>query len=314
MAAQQQQQQSASSSPTPNKSLSLFERGSLGAAGGIATTFVTHPFDVVRVQMQVGKFNGTLDATRTILGQGGLRAIYAGISAAWLRQITYGSGRLGIYAYLLDADKTSRAARGDTSAPSFLSKIMMGVTSGSVGAAAGNPAELALVRMGADGNIKDPAQRRNYKSSIDCIIRVAREEGALALWRGAVPTILRAATLSGSLLSITSEAKNAISQKTGWAPTSTVNMFFSTLIASFAANIVSTPFDVVKSRIQQASNPTQYAGMIDCARKSIAAEGFFVLWAGFTPAFVKLAPYSIISLTLLEKFTAMYTGGTASAL
>lgn len=263
--------------------------------------------------MQVGKFSGTIDATTTIARRGGLQQLYAGLSAAWLRQITYGSGRLGIYSYLLDLDRRRRL-RADSGSPSFALKLMMGVTSGSAGAAMGNPAELALVRMSADSNIADPAKRRNYRHSLDCIIRVAREEGIAALWRGAAPTILRAAALSGTLLSITSEAKTVISQKTGFAPTSVINMFFSTLIASFAANCVANPFDVVKSRIQQASDPSQYASMMDCARKSIADEGLVVLWRGFTPAFVKLAPYSIISLTLLEKFTALYTGGGEGAL
>lgn len=57
------------------------------------------------------------------------------------------------------------------------------------------------------------------------------------------------------------------------------------------------------------------AGMIDCAKKAVVREGSLtVLWRGFTPAFIKLAPFSIISLTLLEKMTALYTGGRVSAL
>ena len=54
--------------------------------------------------------------------------------------------------------------------------------------------------------------------------------------------------------------------------------------------------------------------MIDCAKKSIADEGVLVLWRGFTPAFVKLAPYTVISMLLLEKFTSVYTGGKSSAM
>ena len=248
--------------PAADGSLSLFERGALGAAGGISTTFFTHPFDVVRVQMQVGKaVGGTLEASMAVARQG-LGAVYAGISAAWLRQVTYGSGRLGIYSYLLDMDKRRRAASVETGAPSFAAKIGMGVTSGSVGAFIGNPAELALVRMGADGKEPDPAKRRNYKHSIDCVVRVAREEGASALWNGATPTILRAATLSGTLLAITSEAKVAVAERTGWAPTSTPTLFVSTLIASFFANCTCMPFDVVKSRIQQAPIHTSSYGPI----------------------------------------------------
>ena len=47
------------------------------------------------------------------------------------------------------------------------------------------------------------------------------------------------------------------------------------------------------------------------SRQSVAAEGPMVLWRGFLPAFVKLTPYSIISLTLLEKLTKLYGGGAA---
>ena len=48
-----------------------------------------------------------------------------------------------------------------------------------------------------------------------------------------------------------------------------------------------------------------YSGSLEVARKSVAEEGVLVLWRGFTPAFVKLAPYSIISLTLLERCTSL---------
>jgi solute carrier family 25 oxoglutarate transporter 11 len=51
-----------------------------------------------------------------------------------------------------------------------------------------------------------------------------------------------------------------------------------------------------------------YAGMVDCARKSVAVEGAAVLWAGFTPAFIKLAPYSIIALTTLDSIMRAYCG------
>ena len=35
------------------------------------------------------------------------------------------------------------------------------------------------------------------------------------------------------------------------------------------------------------------------------------MWRGFTPAFIKLAPYTIISLTLVDKLTRAVTGKDA---
>jgi hypothetical protein len=92
-------------------------------------------------------------------------------------------------------------------------------------------------------------------------------------------------------------------------------MFFASLLGSLCANIVANPFDVVKSRLQNmtinADGTSMYRGMADCFAKSVKAEGPMVLYAGFTPAFVKLAPYGIISLTLADKLTKALTGKEA---
>ena len=92
-------------------------------------------------------------------------------------------------------------------------------------------------------------------------------------------------------------------------------MFCATLCSSFAANIVSNPFDVMKSRLQnqavRADGTAMYSSLRDCFSKSVKAEGVLVLWRGFTPAFVKLAPYTVISLTLADKLTLAWTGQEA---
>ena len=77
--------------------------------------------------------------------------------------------------------------------------------------------------------------------------------------------------------------------------------FLSTLLASVVANTAANPLDVVKSRLQQqqksASGP-KYSGMIMCFRECVREEGFAVLMRGWIPAFIKLAPYVILSLSL----------------
>jgi len=103
-------------------------------------------------------------------------------------------------------------------------------------------------------------------------------------------------------------------------------MFTSASIGSFFATSISMPMDVVKSRIQnmpaaQPGKPALYKNMVcsvfffgvfswkyiccseskvDCAKISVRNEGFLVLWSGFLPAYIKMAPYTVISLTLLE--------------
>jgi len=108
---------------------------------------VCHPLDVIRVQMQTEgakKFKNTLDAGRSIYRSAGLsNGIYAGISAAYLRQWLYGSCRIGIYSYQfehaqLENEKAGRP-RNDIS---FATKLRMGCISGGIGSFVGTPSEL----------------------------------------------------------------------------------------------------------------------------------------------------------------------------
>ena len=309
-------------STTSSTVIPLPTRMVLAAFSGMGAATVCHPLDVVRVQMQTSStYRNTLHATMSIYRQAGLiDGLYAGISAAYLRQWLYGSCRIGIYSYLLEmAQMENIRNHKDKNDISFSKKLSMGCLSGGVGSFVGTPSELALVRMSADSKLP-LGQRRNYTSVVNCLVRIAREEGVFKLWRGTTPTVARATLLSACQLGVTSEVKTNLA-KSGWfGPNGQwlggyPMMFVATLCSSFCANIVANPFDVVKSRMQNmaihADGTAMYKNMGDCFVKSIRSEGILVLWAGFTPAFVKLAPYTVISLTLADKLTKSLTGKEA---
>lgn len=68
------------------------------------------------------------------------------LSAGLLRQATYTTTRLGIYTVLFE-----RLTGTDGTPPGFLLKALIGMTAGATGAFVGTPAEVALIRMTADG-------------------------------------------------------------------------------------------------------------------------------------------------------------------
>lgn len=330
----------------------LYERMVLAAFAGMGAATVCHPLDTIRVNMQVEgvQYKNTVDAAVKIYQRSGLRGgLYAGISAAYLRQWLYGSCRIGIYANLLEKAQLKNVTLGkDKNDIAFHSKLLMGCVSGGIGSFVGTPSELALVRMTADSKLP-PAERRNYKNVVDCVHRISTEEGFTKLWRGATPTVARATLLSACQLGVTSEIKTKLKQSGYFGNNGEMGyglpmMFCATLCSSFCANIVANPFDVIKSRCVcfcswgvsvesfSASQLTDcffihllqhrlqnmstvgtplYSGMTDCFVKSVKGEGIKVLWAGFTPAFIKLAPYTIISLTLADKLTKAVTGKDA---
>lgn len=288
---------------------SLPGKMALGAVGGMGAAVVCHPFDVVRVQMQVGEpGRGTLGTAMAIFKEGGLKSgLYSGLSAAFLRQWTYGAGRIGIYSFLLQSQE-------DPAKASFGLKMGFGVISGGIGSVAGCPAELALVRMSADAKL--PLAERRGAGVHKVLGAIVAENGVGGMWRGVAPTVVRACALSSVSLAVTSECKGRLPKLAPvFKESPTLTMVVSSVIASFFGTVASQPFDVVKSRIQNMKIPTDgspapYSGAVDCATKCLK-DGPLTLMRGFFPAFVKLTPYTVISLTLVEKLTVLLTGKSA---
>lgn len=290
----------------------------IAAFSGMGAATVCHPLDVVRVQMQTegGSYKNPADCAKQVLEKEGLKnGLYAGIGAAYLRQWTYGSCRIGIYAFLLEQAKKEA---GNTPI-AFTRKLAMGMTSGGIGSFVGTPSELALVRMTADSKLPQN-ERRNYKGIGDCLSRIVKDEGIAGLWTGATVTVVRAMLLSACVLGIGSEAKDNLRKSGLFGADGELFhglplLFSATLISSFVANIVSNPVDVVKSRMQNQKpdkdGNLKYPNTLDCFVQIIRDEGVAKLWSGFVPAFVKLAPYTIISLILTEKITYLMTGKAA---
>ncbi|KAF7543101.1 hypothetical protein G7Z17_g11015 [Cylindrodendrum hubeiense] len=100
---------------------------------------------------------------------------------------------------------------------------------GGIAGVVGNPAEVALVRMCADG-AKPQAQRFGYSNAVDALIRVSREEGLQAFGKGITANIARSV-----LMRLGDDIKTHA-------------------IASLAAGTMATthcaPADVLKSRLQ----------------------------------------------------------------
>lgn len=296
-----------------DRKVSLPERMVMSAFAGMGGSTICQPLDVIKFQLQVdnagpsGKrmYNGTFDCARQIVQRNGFTALYAGLSAAYLRQWMYGSGRMGIYSYLFQHHKDSNKQQ----VPHLPMKLLFGAISGSVGAFIGNPADLALVRMSADSK-KPAAERANYKGLVDCINRAVKEDGIAGLWKGSIVTIMRAAVMGSCLMGVTSQTRQTIKSQDLLADDGVAIMVVSSGIASIFACGFSMPMDVIKSRIQN-SKSGQYQGIVDCVMKSIRIEGVMVLWRGMLPALIKLTPYTVISLTLLEKITYFVTGSKA---
>nr|XP_005997952.1 PREDICTED: mitochondrial 2-oxoglutarate/malate carrier protein [Latimeria chalumnae] len=275
----------------------------------MGATFFVQPLDLVKNRMQLSgegartrEYKTSFHAVGSILKQEGIGGIYTGLSAGLLRQATYTTTRLGIYTILFE-----KFTKPDGTVPNFFMKALIGMTAGAIGAFVGTPAEVALIRMTADGRL--PAdQRRGYKNVFNALIRIAREEGVPTMWRGCVPTMARAVVVNAAQLASYSQSKQFLLES-GYFQDNILCHFCASMISGLVTTAASMPVDIAKTRIQNMrmiDGKPEYRNGLDVLLKVTRHEGFFSLWKGFTPYYARLGPHTVLTFIFLEQMNKFY--------
>lgn len=267
-----------------------------GGLAGMAATCVVQPLDLIKTRMQLGGGGrSSFVVAGEIVAREGFFNLYTGLSAGLLRQATYTTTRLGVYNYLFDAYRE----RNDGAAPGFGTKTLLGIAAGSIGAFVGTPAEVALIRMTADGRLP-VEQRRNYKNVADALVRIVREEGVLKLWRGAMPTVGRAMVVNAAQLSTYSQAREMF---VGYVPDGITLHFCASMVSGLITTIASMPVDIIKTRIQNAAKGESQLSVVTSLLRN---EGVLSLWKGFLPYYARLGPHTVLTFIFLEQMNTAY--------
>lgn len=260
--------------------------------------------DMIKVRIQLRSESGgstsPVSVAREVFAEGGAGAFYKGLDAAIMRQLVYGTLRLGIYFNLTEHFK-EKNGNGTTT---FLQKAGSSLFAGTFGSFIGNPADLALVRLQADSTLP-VEERRNYKGVFDAVKRISAEEGVPALWKGAVPTMSRACSLNIAMMVSYDTAREKLEASLGKDRKYTVS-FAASMVSACCTAFFSLPFDNMKTKIQkQKAGPDgvlPYKNLADCFTKSMAKEGVTGFWAGLPTYYFRVGPHSIITLLAAEQY------------
>ena len=306
------------------------------AEGGMASMiagFATHPLDLIKVRMQLqgeataspvlayaidgrrahaaavaprqpGPFSVGLSVARSE----GMQALYSGVSATVLRQFLYSSTRLGLYEYLKNEWRDPTQHQG--SGLSLSKKVTAALVAGASGAVVGNPADLAMVRMQADGRL--PFQeRRNYTGVGNALVRMVKQDGVMSLWTGSAPTVTRAMLVTAAQLATYDQIKDTVTEY-HLVPEGLATQVVASCGAGVLASVASNPIDVVKTRVMNmkvaAGGTPPYKSALDCAVKTVRAEGPMALYKGFIPTVTRQGPFAIIMFLSLEQIKNVMAG------
>ncbi|VDO45815.1 unnamed protein product, partial [Onchocerca flexuosa] len=251
-----------------NSSLTLRAIGSkyiLSCCASFVAESVTYPLDVVKTRLQMAP--GHMGATRSdikpprmlrmiwhickigslnyrcCLKYEGFGCLFSGLAPAVYRHFIYTGFRMGIY-------EAIRSTIFDKEKHRFFpiwQSAICGLVSGAVAQFLASPTDLIKVQMQAKRLRKSDNLQPRFRNSCHVFIALYKNNGFTGLWTGWLPNTQRAALLNMADLATYDHTKHWLMTK-GYLDNYYTH-FIAGLISGMAAVIISTPADVVKTRI-----------------------------------------------------------------
>ena len=292
------------------------------STGASTAELVTTPIDFLKTRLQLLGQSPTLHAPprgasqvlRDVVEKEGPLALYRGLQPALLRQATYGSLRVGLYEPI--KDQLSYALPGIAGPagggsgqlgvpPPLLVKLLSGCASG--GLAAGLTTDVCKVRMETDGLAASPGEKPRYGSVFNALRTIFVKEGLGGLYAGVRPTVARAAVVAAVELATYDEIKMEVLVLIfGLDGRSPATHVLAACAAGWCSAIVSSPFDVVKSRMMTqpvgpSGAPALYATTLKCFAATVKNIWFGALWKGVGSAMARQGPHCVVNYTVMEQ-------------
>ncbi|XP_050111998.1 folate transporter 1, chloroplastic-like isoform X2 [Malus sylvestris] len=289
-----------------------WETATAGAVAGFATVAAMHPLDVVRTRFQVNDgrvlnlptYKNTAHAIFTIARLEGLRGLYAGFSPAVLGSTV--SWGLYFFFYGRAKERYSKDRENQLSAGLHLASA---AEAGALVSLCTNPIWLVKTRL----QLQTPLhQTRPYSGFYDALRTIIREEGWAALYKGLLPSLFLVShgaiqfTAYEELRKIVVDFKSKKRRThSGSADTVLNSVDYAALGGSskVAAILLSYPFQVIRSRLQQRPSSEgipRYMDSWHVVRETARFEGIRGFYKGITPNLLKNVPASSITFIVYE--------------
>jgi solute carrier family 25 protein 39/40 len=159
---------------------------------------------------------------------------------------------------------------------------------------------LELIRTNLQSTPVSAKHPHTLRSVLTSIQSLVQKRGMLYLWRGLAPTLWRDVTFSGYYWASYEAWKRAFARRGhegAWIA------FVSGAISGTSAALLTSPFDVLKTRRQamiMSSTTGHFTGTIPLLLKIIRTEGTSALFAGLSPRIAKIAPACGIMISCYE--------------
>lgn len=170
-----------------------------GMAAGVTEAFVVVPFELLKIRLQAkenqGVYRNTSHALKMILQKEGPLAFYKGLESTIWRNAAWNGGYFGLIHTM-----TGLLPKPQTESQTLMRDFVAGAISGTVATMLNTPFDTAKTRIQNQGASLTPGQAPKYGWTLPAMKTIYVEEGALALYKGFLPKVLRLGPGGGILL------------------------------------------------------------------------------------------------------------------
>jgi len=237
------------------------------------------------------RVNGFYDAIKHVVRAEGLKGLWKGAGTTILIGVPSSTFYMVTYDHLLHSVFPLFVT------PSASTPLFAGITARTFISTIASPLELIRTNLqSTPSSSSDPHTLRSVTSSIANLVR---QQGPSSLWKGLGATLWRDVPFSG-LYWANYEGLKSWFNRNGREGTSVA--FASGAMSGIIAALVTSPFDVLKTRRQALvmSTPSHGTATFPLLRRMVQTEGYSTLYAGIGPRMAKIAPACGIMIACYE--------------
>lgn len=261
-----------------------------GATAGCSVEAALYPIDTIKTRLQAMRSGGGFSA---LLKAGGGRSLYAGVWGNLAGVAPASAVFMAVYEpvkrAVMDAVPEDKA---------FLGPLSAGVAAGVASSVIRVPTEVVKTRM----------QTGEFRHAFTALKTILAKEGAKGIFAGYGSFLLRDLPFD-AIEFVTYEQlkkgyKNVVLKDSRDLNPAEHSVFGAG--AGAATGLITTPLDVLKTRLMIQGGAQKYKNVFDCAIKIAAEEGTSALFRGWQPRVIWIGVGGSVFFTVLEASKKLY--------
>lgn len=291
-----------------------------GLATGSITTLVVHPLDLVKIRLQLLATNANNLGYSYVIGsilKGGqgkslqiVKEAYRGLGINWFGNATAWALYFGLYRVSKDLayrlyTPGAEAGQDELRKDAKLTPLMYlssGAISGVLTSILTNPIWVIKTRIMSTNS----REKSSYKSTLDGIQKLLREEGARGLWRGLIPSLFGVSqgAIYFMMYDTLKHRFSSLRHYEGKVNQDKNLKITETFVISSISKVVSVtavyPFQLLKSNLQSFEAQRKQYTFSKLIRSIFEAEGTMGFYKGLSANLLRAIPSTCITFCIYE--------------